>query len=50
MGGLDSSPAQPLWLFAGMTNFGGFKKVPDYQTQALARLSSYFPPADRASA
>ena len=28
IGGLDSSPAQPLWLFAGMTNLGRFKTFP----------------------
>ena len=28
IGGLDSSPAQPLWLFAGMTNLGGFNLFP----------------------
>jgi len=44
MGGLDSSPAQPLWLFAGMTNLDGFKKMPKMELQHWSGFQRQKPP------
>ena len=43
-GGLDSSPAQPLWLFAGMTKLSGSRKCAKMKLQHRGGLQRQKPP------